>query len=125
MKKTIIASIFIVVFIGNHGLVSSMSKRSAEVGETTITDRTGEAWDISQAVREGFEPKKFQYGLGRNAIRPVGEERLSRQTERVPANLRVIGVEIEDEAVAVSVPALTRHEIANLNVGGRPVAVAY
>ncbi|MFP4072050.1 MAG: hypothetical protein ACLFTB_08360, partial [Desulfovibrionales bacterium] len=45
--------------------LEAMSKRPSEVGNATITDRTGETWDLSQAVTEGFEPEKFQYGLGR------------------------------------------------------------
>ena len=34
-------------------------------GKTFITDRTGEKWDVSQAANIGFDPRRFQYGIGR------------------------------------------------------------
>jgi hypothetical protein len=105
--------------------LEAMSTRPSEIGEASITDRTGETWDLSQAVTEGFDPEKFRHGLGRDAFTPLDGSRVSKQTEDVPEGLRVIGLEIEGDAVAASVPLLTRHEAANITVGGRPVTVAY
>jgi hypothetical protein len=105
--------------------VEAMSTRPSEIGEASITDRTGETWDLSQAVTEGFDPEKFRHGLGRDAFKPLDESRVSKRTADVPEGLRVIGLEIEGHAVAASVPLLTRHETANITVGGRPVTVAY
>ncbi|MFW5791894.1 MAG: hypothetical protein ACOCVU_04470 [Desulfohalobiaceae bacterium] len=107
------------------GAGEAMSKRPQEGANASITDRTGETWDLSQAVTKGFEPQKFQHGIGRHAFTPLDQSRLTDRPEEVPHNLRVIGLAIQGQAVAVSVPLLSRHEIANLVVGGRPVAVAY
>ena len=41
-----------------------------------IVDRTGEKWDITQAVSIGFDPSGFQFGIGRDAIRPLDESSL-------------------------------------------------
>ena len=69
-----------------------------EGGKTYIVDRTGEKWDVSQAVTLGFKPEKFQYGLGRDAFTPLDETYLSDRTGNVFPELRVIGVEDENEA---------------------------
>jgi hypothetical protein len=36
-----------------------------------LVDRTGEQWKITQAVSIGFHPRGFQFGIGRDAIRPL------------------------------------------------------
>ncbi len=36
-------------------------------------DRTGERWDITQAVSMGFDPDRFEFGIGRNAFYPLDE----------------------------------------------------
>jgi len=42
-------------------------------GRTYLVDQTGERWDITQARSIGFEPRHFQFGIGRNAFRPLDE----------------------------------------------------
>ena len=37
-----------------------------------LTDRRGERWDITDAVRDyGFNRRHFEYGIGRHAIPPL------------------------------------------------------
>jgi hypothetical protein len=64
-------------------------------GEEHITDRTGERWDVSQAVQLGFHPDRFQYGIGRHAFTTLDDSDLSSDTSSVPAFERVIGVASE------------------------------
>jgi len=33
-----------------------------------IVDQTGERWDVTQAKSIGFDPQRFQYGIGREAF---------------------------------------------------------
>ncbi len=90
-----------------------------------ITDRQGEKWDITQAVSLGFEPEKFQHGIGRNAIKPVDDDALDDDHDSLPGGSRVIGVESQGEAHAYSVRKLTRHEIANTTIGSQAIAAGY
>jgi len=94
-------------------------------GNVTIQDRTGETWDVTQAHSLGYEPEKFNYGLGRRAILPLRQAHVQAPFGEVPQDLSVIGIHLQGEALAVSIRELTRHEIANVTVGGRPVAAAY
>ena len=85
-----------------------------------IVDRTGERWDVSQAATLGFNPNGFQYGIGRDAIRPLDESRLADAAGDLHADTRVIGVENGPDAHAYVVRTLTRHEIANTDLGDAP-----
>jgi hypothetical protein len=38
-----------------------------------LVDRHGERWDITQAKSIGFEPGRFEFGIGRNAFRPLSD----------------------------------------------------
>ena len=126
MRSMVLAALVLVLATPlGTGRAEAMSGRPQEVANASITDRTGETWDLSQAVTEGFKPRKFRHGIGRHAFTPLDQSRLTDRPEEVPNNLRVIGLAIQGQAVAVSVPLLSRHEIANLVVGGKPVAVAY
>ena len=90
-----------------------------------IVDRTGERWDITQAVSIGFDPRGFQFGIGRNAIRPLDESSLDDASAADDAQARVIGVNNGPDAHAYVVRTLTRHEIANTHLGEVPIAAAY
>ena len=90
-----------------------------------IVDRTGERWDITQAVSIDFDPRGFQFGIGRNAIRPLDESSLEDTSPADDAQARVIGVENGPDAHAYVVGTLTRHEIANTHIGEVPIAAAY
>ena len=95
-----------------------------------IVDRTGKEWDVTHAVNEyGFIAEDFQFGLGPNAIRPIqnpqflqpGDPDYPDTTEA----FLVIGVEYANDARAYPINVLSRHEIANEEIGGDIVAVGY
>jgi hypothetical protein len=105
--------------------------RFLTAGETStdepvyIIDRTGERWEITQAVSLGFNADGFQFGIGRDAIRPLDDSSLNDKTSALDAKTRVIGVENGPEAHAYVVRKLTLHEIANTRLGEAPIAAAY
>ena len=90
-----------------------------------IVDRTGERWDITQAVSIGFNPRGFQFGIGRDSIRPLDASSLDDNVVAVDSQARVIGVNKGPDAHAYVVRTLTRHEIANTHLGEVPIAAAY
>jgi len=96
-----------------------------EEGRIYIRDQRGERWDITQAESLGFDPERFQYGIGRDAFIPLDDTRVRTGSAGAPDSLRVIGVVEGDKARAYSVPTLTGHEVANSTLGGREIAVAY
>ena len=115
-----IATILLVGFVSfTHGLVKESGDR------VTIVDRQGEHWDVTQAKSIGFKPEGFQYGIGRNAIKPLNDDHLTDKQEGMTKRLRVIGIKEGDHAQAYSVPRLVHHEIANTTIGSKPIAVGY
>ena len=90
-----------------------------------IVDRTGERWDVTQAVTLGFDPEGFKFGLGRNAFTPLDDTLLTDETSEVSKNTRVIGVTDGSRAQAYTIGRLFSHEVANSNLGSEPVAVSY
>ena len=115
-----IATILLFVFVSfTHGLVKESG------GRVAIVDRWGEHWDVTQAKSIGFKPEGFQYGIGRNAFKPLNDSHLTAKQQGVTKQLRVIGVKEGDHAQAYSVPRLVHHEIANTTIGSKPIAVGY
>jgi hypothetical protein len=98
---------------------------SQENGKTYIVDQRSERWDVTQAASLGFEPEGFQYGIGRNAFTPLDDSRLQKGDGQIPPWTRVIGVPGGSPPRAYSVKTLWSHEIANSNLGEKPVAVGY
>ncbi len=96
-----------------------------ENGKTYIIDRTGDKWDITQAVTLGFKPENFQYGIGKNTFTTLDDSLLTESSPDLPNNMRVIGIEDGEDAKAYSVGKLSRHEISNSKLGEKPVAVGY
>ena len=94
-------------------------------GKTYIVDKIGQRWDVTQAESIGFKPEKFQYGIGKDTIKPLDDTALSDDNTDVPQTLRIIGVEDGINAQAYSVSTLTRHEISNSTLGSEPIAVGY
>jgi hypothetical protein len=94
-------------------------------GHTYLIDRTGERWDITQARSIGFEPRYFEFGIGRHAFRPLNDSDWSSGVDNKRANFRVIGVADGDEAHAYSVPKLSHHEIANTRLASNPIIAGY
>jgi hypothetical protein len=81
-----------------------------EGGKTYIVDQRGERWDITQAQTLGFDPKGFQYGIGRNAFTPLTDSYVRKGGNGLSRLTRVIGVTVGKERRAYSVPRLSRHE---------------
>ena len=94
-------------------------------GHTYLVDQTGERWDIAQAVSIGFEPSDFEFGIGRNAFRPLNESDWSTGVDNNIPNFRVIGVTDGDDAHAYSVSKLSHHEIANTMLASDPIITGY
>jgi len=94
-------------------------------GKIWIADQGGERWDVTQAESLGFDPRGFQFGIGRNAFTPLDDSRIREEDRNMPGHTRVIGVREGSSPRAYSVPTLRSHEVANSNLGGKPIAVGY
>ena len=121
------AALFVLLLVA--GTFTESPARAASVirarGKTVIVDRKGERWDVTQAETLGFDPEGFQYGIGRDAFSPLDDTRVRKEGKDLPGRLRVIGVAQGEKRRAYSVPRLSRHEVANSELGGREIAVAY
>ena len=128
LKKTITSIGYLVIIIGLigywHKQVTAQSVRH-QGDKTYLVDQYGENWDISQAVSLGFKPKYFQYGIGRNTIKPVDDHALKSNGSPLSDSTRIIGVRIKGESHAYSVSKLARHEIANTIIGDEAITVGY
>lgn len=116
----IVLSVFCFVMPG-----TAFSFVTKEGGRSYIVDQRGEKWDVTQVASIGFKSEHFQYGIGRNAFTPLNDSHLSDSTESVSKNLRIIGVADGSQAQAYSVPKLRWHEIANTEIGSKPITVGY
>jgi len=94
-------------------------------GPTFLVDQTGERWDISQAKSIGFEPQYFEFGIGRNAFRPLGESDWLPDAGKNASDFRVIGIADGNDAHAYSVETLSRHETANTVLSSKAILAAY
>lgn len=126
--KSIVRITLIFVFILSFGLgmafeASAIVERAGD--KVFIIDRRGERWDITQAASIGFDPRGFQFGIGRDSIRPLDASSLDDDVRAVDSQTRVIGVTSGPDAHAYVVRKLTRHEIANTHLGEVPIAAAY
>ena len=124
-KKLIIAKVILLGLILAIALSQAFSGVIEDQGKTYIVDYHGERWDVTQAVSIGFEPHRFQHGIGRNAFTPLDDSQFSRDNSGVRLNERVIGITEGEHANAYSVSKLWRHEVANSFIGDRPIAAAY
>lgn len=113
------------VFIALGSQYAGWAGIAREGERILLVDRTGERWDITQAVSIGFHPDGFQFGIGRDAIRPLDASNLTTSAPELDEDTRVIGVENGPAAHAYVVRKLTRHEIANTALGDTPIAAAY
>ncbi len=98
-------------------------------GKILIEDQTGKRWDITEAVNKyGFDPEKFQFGVGPNAIPPIMNPRFYNPGETgYPGNgnFQVIGYERNGETRAYSLNKMVSHEVANEVFQDQQIAVAY
>ncbi len=96
-----------------------------EEGKAYIVDRTGERWDVTQAESIGFQAEGFQYGIGKNAFTPLDDSSMSEKNTGTSPRLRIIGISEDGNAKAYSIPKLRNHEVANSQIGSKPIAAAY
>lgn len=95
-------------------------------GESTfLVDQKGERWDITQAVSIGFDPYHFEFGIGRNAFRPLDDNHWYPDTRHQYRGMRVIGIAGENESHAYAVGTLRQHETANTFLGGDAIVAGY
>jgi len=124
-RKVIISQTILLGLILGIALSQAFSRVMEEKGKTYIVDWHGERWDVTQAVSIGFEPHRFQHGIGRNAFTPLDDSQFSRDNAGVRRNERVVGITEGEHANAYAVSKLWRHEVANSFIGDRPIAAAY
>lgn len=95
-------------------------------GKTTfLVDRTGDRWDITQAVSIGFDPDRFEFGIGRYAFNPLDDNHWQDDSTHNDAGMRVIGVAADGEAHAYAVRKLSYHETANTFLGSKAIVAGY
>lgn len=122
VRFTIVALLFLSLFPYTQAKAAAVHE---EDGKTFIVDQKGERWEITQALSLGFRPGGFQFGIGRDAIRPLDDQHLRTEDTTLPGQSRVIGISDAKSAHAYSIGRLTRHEIANTRLEGTPIAAAY
>ncbi|NIQ89935.1 MAG: DUF3179 domain-containing protein [Deltaproteobacteria bacterium] len=115
--------LLVVFYFSIHETSSSLVIKEDE--RIYIVDRTGERWDVTQAVSLGFDPDGFDFGLGKNAFTPLDDSLLTNNTADVPGSARVIGVADGSGAKAYTISRLMGHEISNSSIGKDPVAVSF
>jgi hypothetical protein len=116
----VIAFIY-VIFIASPA-VSSVVKDGDKI---YIVDRTGERWDITQAVSIGYDPNKFEFGIGRDAFQTLDERHWTTKPGNTNPAMRVIGVAENGDAHAYSVGKLRYHETANTTLGSQAIVAGY
>jgi hypothetical protein len=102
-------------------------------GPIFITDRYGERFDITHAVNKyGMVPSGFEFGIGKNTIRPLDHPEMIRPHEpgypRGDARIareQVIGASLEGDTRSYPIRQIVRHEIVNETIGYTEAAVAY
>jgi len=121
------------------GLFGGAACEQNEAGDRTRSDEESAA--SSSSLRSGPVDVEEEYDLDNLQI-PLEEIHSLLPRDRIPAltdpklvspadadwlepDARVIAVEIGGEAVAFPLPILNFHEVANLTLGGRPIAVTY
>ena len=124
MNRLICFALIGILVFGSMGQVFG-ARVEKDDGRIYIVDQHGERWDVTQAETLGFEPRKFQYGIGRNAFKTLDDSHLAEHNRWVYDNTRVIGISDGREAKAFSVRKLAGHEIANSIIGDTSVAVGY
>ena len=103
LRKIIIFKIILLGLVLFIALSQAFSRVVEKNGKTYIVDLHGESWDVTQAVSIGFEPDRFQHGIGRNAFTPLDDSKFSRDNEGMRRNERVIGITEGEHANAYSI----------------------
>ena len=109
------------VFLAPHASAAVLKK----AGQTFLVDRTGERWDITQAVSIGFDPAHFEFGIGRHAFNPLDDTHWEPGLKQNGSGMRIIGVAGNGDAHAYSVNKLRYHETANTFLGSEAIVTGY
>ena len=121
LKINLLFTGFLIVF-----LISPVQSYVHKSGDKVyIVDQTGTRWDVTQAKTLGFNPRNFQYGIGKNAFKPLDDSNFQNKSDMSNPNKRVIGIRSGDESQAYSVDTLRYHEIANTHIKDTPIAAGY
>jgi hypothetical protein len=106
------------------GYVMWIATAGTSVGqEETVVINTGDARNPNEEQRLDIVTL-----LGFDAIRSIEDPRFvdpAAADETYDSDELILGVEIDGDARAYSVPLLSRHEIVNDVVGGKPIAVTW
>lgn len=111
--------VFLVWQITNSSLLTRILNRTDDI---TVTGTNGSS--ASGEPREFGLVTLLQYDAIRSIEDPIHVQR-TRADELYKADELVLGIEIDGDARAYSVPLLSRHEIVNDVVGGQPVAITW
>jgi len=111
----------ILAFIAPHAAAAVLK----EGGQTYLVDRTGERWDITQAVSIGFDPDHFEFGIGRHAFNPLDDTHWQSGSTQNASGMRVIGIAGNGDTHAYSVDKLRYHETANTFLGPEAIVAGY
>ena len=124
--RRFIGAVAVAAMMGAGGAPLAQSAPvTVENGKVFIVDQGGERWEVTEAESLGCNPRGFQYGIGRNAFTPLDDSRIRKEDNGIRGSTRVIGVREGSSPRAYSVPTLWSHEVANSNLGGKPIAVGY
>ncbi len=111
--------VFLVWQITNSSLLTRILNRTETI---TVTGTNGSSSSVMS--REFDLVTLLPFDAIRSIEDPIHLER-ARADELYKPDELVLGVEIDGDARAYSVPLLSRHEVVNDVVGGQPVAVTW
>ncbi len=106
------------------------SSTDQDPGSIYLTDRNGERFDITYAVKKyGMSRRDFDHGIGKNAIRPLDHPAMIAPGEwnypKARDDAWIIGAEIDGDVRSYPIRPLAHHEIVNETIGQTQAAVAY
>lgn len=113
-----IALVFLLALLAKAYFATTTSSPPQVIKEgekTYIVDRTGEHWDVTQAISLGFSPDGFEHGLGRKAFVPLDDSFLTEDAIDVPGFTRVEGRRLGHWSASVWLPTLLVNEISNFS----------
>lgn len=121
LSVTMITSVML-LFTISISCAASLVRQGSRV---YIKDRAGELWDVTETQKRGFKPNRFQYGLGKSAIIPLGDKDLKDEQFSKTSKDEILGISVDNESHAYSIARLSYHEIANTTIAGNAIAAGY
>lgn len=101
-----------------------------ENGKIFIVDRVGQQWDVTSAEEKyGMIADEFQFGIGKNAIRPISDPQFIHSGissfPDTDATFLVMGVSLNGDDRAYPIDVMSRHEVVTEKFDDAHVSVAY